>query len=513
MAHQLELQIGLDAIASYRRLSYTPWHALAEFVDNATQAYANNKESLDALYAREGDRLEVSIEYEAEDDLIRISDTASGMDQKELAAALKIGNRPENAMGRSRYGLGMKTAACWLGDHWTVRTKKFGETKEYAVEIDVPRVSQGDPDVRLKTKDDQPQDKHYSLIEIRKLHRVFKGRTLGKIRNYLRSMYRDDFRHNRLVLRWRGEELSWEELDGSLLRSHDGNTYKKPFKFDVHGKMVEGWVGVLASGSRANAGFSILHCGRVVRGWPDAWRPSSLYGQIQGSNDLINQRLVGEIHLDAFDVSHTKDDILWLGDEEDVVEEKLEDACRDYREVARKHRKRGTDQRGPTEIETQTALEELKKELTSPEIIDTIRLETAPDPDVIRKSFETLIAAEKARPETFRVQLDGITLKAYLSMNRSENDPYFVSEATNLNEVIVVINRTHPHWAQLSGSENVLNFFRHCVYDALAEHLARHKKGNLQPDTIKLFKDRFLRVPIQIEMSDGEEGEPVAATE
>ena len=70
---------------------------------------------------------------------------------------------------------------------------------------------------------------------------------------------------------------------------------------------MQGWVGILAKGSRAAAGFSILQADRVVRGWPDAWRPSSLYGQLQGSNDLVNQRLVGEIHLDGFDVSHTKE--------------------------------------------------------------------------------------------------------------------------------------------------------------------------------------------------------------
>ena len=35
----LELKIGPDAIYSYKRLAYTPWHAFAEFIDNSTQAY------------------------------------------------------------------------------------------------------------------------------------------------------------------------------------------------------------------------------------------------------------------------------------------------------------------------------------------------------------------------------------------------------------------------------------------------------------------------------------------
>src|SRR5207237_6117621 len=119
----------------------------------------------------------------------------------------------------------------------------------------------------------------------------------------------------------------------------DGSTYKKSFDFKVNGKRVYGWVGILAKGSRAKAGFSVLHSDRVVKGWPDAWRPESLYGQIQGSNDLVNQRLVGEIHLDAFDVSHTKDDILWVGDDEEKVEKELLKRCADYRDTAKRFRK------------------------------------------------------------------------------------------------------------------------------------------------------------------------------
>ncbi len=501
------LRIGLDAIGSYRRLSYTPWHALAEFVDNSTQSYLNHKDKLDKLYVEAGDRLEVSVVYDPGHDLIRISDNASGMNEEELERALHVAQRPLNPTWRSRYGMGMKTAACWLGDFWTVRTKKYGDNHEYTVEVDVPRIMKGDGDLQTKVREVADKASHYTVIEVGKLHRVLKGRTLGKIRDYLRSMYRQDFRDGKLKLLWRGDELTWEELDAKLLKAPDGSVYKKDLRFEVNGKPAVGWVGVLRDGSRADAGFSILHCGRVVRGWPDAWRPGSLYGQIQGSNDLINQRLVGEINLDAFDVSHTKDDILWLADEEQIVEEELEKACRDYRSVAKQFRK-GADQRGPSAIETEAAVQELKKELQSPEIIDTIRLEVAPPPAVVTETYHALINAEKRREETFHVAVSGITLKGYLTADRSINDPYFVADATRDDEVCVVINQSHPHWAQLVGAEGVLNYLRHCVYDALAEHMARHKKATIEPDTIKMFKDRFLRVPVHLEMGQAEtEGE------
>ena len=90
--------------------------------------------------------------------------------------------------------------------------------------------------------------------------------------------------------------LEWSDKDFPFLEAPDGRIYKKEFEFTVNNKKVKGWVGVLSNGGRAKAGFSILNADRVVRGWPESWRPEKIYG-FQGRNDLINQRLIGEIYL------------------------------------------------------------------------------------------------------------------------------------------------------------------------------------------------------------------------
>jgi hypothetical protein len=499
----LEFKIGPDVISSYRRLSYTAWHALAEFVDNSTQSFANHRDALLKAYKTEKKILEVSIVYDKDTEVIRITDNAMGMDLPELEAALHVARRPANSSGRSKYGMGMKTAACWLGDYWSVTTKKLGERKEYTVSIDVPEIAKGNLglDPKIKVVDDP--NIHYTIVEVRSLLRSFRGRTLGKIRDFLSSMYREDFRRGELKLLWNDEELAWQEV--ALAKAADGSRYKKSFSFTIDDKPITGWVGILAKGSRAKAGFAMLHGGRAVRGWPDAWRPQQIYGQLQGSNDLVNQRVVGEISLDAFDVTHTKDDILFVGDEEDRVEEELLKHCADYKEVARKLRK-GVDERGPSQVETETAVEELQRELSSPEFIDAIELEEAPPPDVIRRGFQTVVESQKSRDPRFSAKIGGIAVKGYLMDDRSENDPYYICDSTQKGLVLVVVNQAHPHWSQLKGSDGVLNYLRHCTYDAVAEHQARHKVAALDPDTIKLFKDKYLRIPFEIEMhaSDGE---------
>src|SRR5216684_793738 len=100
----IKLQLGLAAIRSFKRLSYTAWHALAEFVDNSTQSYFNSKAELDSAYARERAVLTVNIEYDPSGDgMLMITDNAIGMSFAELERAMKVGNPPVVESGRSKY--------------------------------------------------------------------------------------------------------------------------------------------------------------------------------------------------------------------------------------------------------------------------------------------------------------------------------------------------------------------------------------------------------------------------
>ena len=415
----IQLQLGLDIIRSYKRLAYTPWHAIAELVDNSTQAYFNNRAQLDEEFARNDDHLEVSVVYDRDRGYIRVSDNASGMSLEELAYAMHVGARPANADGRSKFGMGLKTAACWMGNRWTVKTKRSGDPIEHTVTVDVEQVANGDHDLPYRATDTGDLYLHYTVVEIFDLNRPLHGRTLGKVRDFLRSMYRQDLRDGSMTLRWQGESLAWDEGDEQFLEARDGTRYKRNFSFSIDGKEVTGWVGVLDRGSRARAGFSILHAGRVVRGWPDSWRPEGIFGQFQGSNDLVNQRVIGEIHLDAFEVTHTKDDILWLGSQEEDVERQLKALSADYINVAKTRRKGGDDERGPSDLEIQTALEEFSSELTSAELVDLITVETVPPPEVVREAVRPVIESAKDEVPGIRRQR-GAVARCWLPANRLE---------------------------------------------------------------------------------------------
>lgn len=65
--------------------------------------------------------------------------------------------------------------------------------------------------------------------------------------------------------------------------------------------------------------------------------------------------------------------------------------------------------------------------------------------------------------------------------------------------MIVVINMNHPHLSQIDEN-GLLNYFRHCTYDALAEWKALHQAQSMDPGTIRRLKDGLLRVSLDIEM-------------
>src|SRR5713101_7035244 len=105
----IQLLIGPDVIASYKRLAYTPWHAIAEFVDNSTQSYFDHTAELDSQFAAEKKKLTVRIVYDQVAQILRVYDNALGMSYAELERALHVALPPVNTSGRSKYGMGLKT--------------------------------------------------------------------------------------------------------------------------------------------------------------------------------------------------------------------------------------------------------------------------------------------------------------------------------------------------------------------------------------------------------------------
>lgn len=488
------VEIGTQSIRSYKRLSYELWYALAEFVDNSTQSYFNNREALENAFSEERLGLEVRITYDKEGQLLRVSDNAMGMSLEELRSALRIAFPPSVTSGRSEFGMGLKTAACWLGDMWKIRTKKLGCSTEYEVTFDVERVADGNVDVPVVERQ-VPANDHYTIVEVWQLHQKLAGRTQGKAKEYLCSMYRADTRDGTLALYWGDELLTYDgRLD--LLKGRDGSEYRKDFTFSMKdGRVVRGWGGVLNAGGRLKAGFAILRRGRVIQGQPSSWRPASLFGSEQGSNDLVNQRLIGEIHLDNFYASHTKSQILWQGEELEDVEKALESEFADFRRIALDRRVRG--ERGPSPQAIAVALDAVADALATPEFADMVQLRDVPTPELVQQALAPL-RDNMARELPDRVVVVGdAEVKVFIDTSASPNDPYYLGDFTG-SSISVSVNSEHPFWKDhLPDAASVLVHMCNCIFDALAEWKCLKMTGQIHPDTVKSVKDGFMRQKVR----------------
>jgi hypothetical protein len=145
-------------------------------------------------------------------------------------------------------------------------------------------------------------------------------------------------------------------------------------------------------------------------------------------------------------------------------------------------------------------LEEFGSELTSAELIDLITVETVPPPEVVRQAVQPVIDSARDRVPAFDGTVGPLRVIGYLPTDLSTNDPYVIVDSTTDDRVVVIVNLEHPYLEEISGSEGVLNYLRQCTYDAIAEWQAMRKTASLDPDTVKLLKDRLLRLPSQIQM-------------
>lgn len=503
----LKLEVGLEVINSYKRLSYKQWYALAEYIDNSTQAYFNNKEVLDAAYKIEADKPSVWIEItkDGKSTTIKISDNSMGMSFDELEHAVVIGKPPIKSDGRSKYGLGMKTASFWLGDNWSVTTKKLGETVQHSVVINAQDLITNKGSLQYSKVENLEATKHYTIVEITDVHQPFTTNILTKVQNFIASMYRFDIMNDEIRIYFNKELLEWSYDDTfkKLKPMSDGSDRLK-IEFDVESKKVTGWAGVLDEGaSRSKAGFSIFVNNRIIKGWPESYKPASIFGTSGGRNDLINQRLVGELFLDGFEVSHTKDEIVFQGDEEEVLEYLLRQHTAVLNVLINEPKKKAKISSEDEEAINQ-ALAYLELEFNSKAISTAYETYEVPDEELYELNKEVLIntVSGGTLPPKFDVKLGSLQVLVYLDGNISGAEPYLsIGIYPDAELLKVVINTTHPHFQQLALMEVVMNYVRHCVYDGVAEYKAyKYSPEEFKPDTIKSIKDMLLRASYTVKM-------------
>jgi hypothetical protein len=265
---------------------------------------------------------------------IVVRDNAAGIATSDYARAFKPAELPPDRTGLNEFGMGMKTASIWLSKNWRVVTSSISEDVTGIVEFDVVKMIQSkDGRITPVFRKKSSPHVHGTEIVLADLNHTLRGKVIGKVRDHLSSIYRFFLRSGELDLRLYSEGDNPDDKD-SILTYADMSALKYSAQYsggpkgehvweksiDIKlsgGRRIFGTAKVLAVGSTSKAGLFLFRRGRVIHGASEPYRPSAIFGS---SNSFEYQRISGELTMEGFAVTHTKDGFIWGAAEEDEDE-------------------------------------------------------------------------------------------------------------------------------------------------------------------------------------------------
>lgn len=474
---------GVSVLSILRHLNYKTWFALAEFVDNAVQSYFANRTQLEALHGP-GFRLCVRIDVEATAPArLTIRDNAAGISRADFPRAFRPAAIPPDRTGLSEFGMGMKSAACWFAPRWSVRTKALGEMVERTIRFDVATIVR-DQLEELEIGEAAAQESaHFTEVVLEEPYHLPVGRTVAKIKDHLTDIYRVYLRDGLLELQFNGEPLEYiapRLLTAPFARDLSGPTreWRKEIRFDLGGGLsAHGFAGLMDPMNTARSGFALFRRGRLIEGSGDeGYRPSLIFGQ---AGSFRWRRLFGELHLEGFEVSHTKDGFRWDENEQpflELLKDELDDETLPllrqadlYRVQAARNEVAEAAQRAITR-----AVEVMQA--TLPEALPRVADEPPVETDTAPLALESTLAARELRIN-FRDQTWIIRIE--LSNDPAQSEWLSVSDQVAVNggpQVVEIrLSMVHPFMVSFAqfDPDDIEPLLRVAAGLALAEKLAR----------------------------------------
>lgn len=506
---ELNIQPSASILNVFSRLSYKPWYAIAEFVDNSTQSYLSHSNELST--SPEFEKLIVNVKYDAVTNILTITDNAYGMEIDRFRDAILLDSRNEFQSGRNEFGMGLKTAASWFGKIWTVTSTQYGSTNKYTATVNIPMLDELHLQNTKIYRNYVSIDSHGTEIVIEQVTKKITGsRTIGKIRDLLSSMYRRDINTRNIEIRFNDEPIIFDEYP--ILTNFRGKSWKKELDFVVNFNdkeyHVTGFVAIMNPGSFPKAGFALFRQDRVVIGGTDSnYKPSQIFGQAQSQKSL---KLFGELNMNDFPVNQAKDGFIWDDGLEDAFIDVLKNNIQEYIDIADMSiKERANEQQFSDQASTnlqQNISSIINNTFNNKRSNNCNYLNTQENSlnstDDVTEYIETVLNVEPdtqiiSTPRTYSIPISPV-VRVDFSVQWAHGNKKFWIEYTETvpDKYDVLINIDHPFFmpfAKEDGFQKVLEKFAlSFILTECQAKLNSDKHGYIQSNVIKNYMNRFL---------------------
>jgi len=499
---KVSIRPGVNILSVLRHLNYKPWYALGEFVDNSLQSAMSNWNRLQSMHGQDY-KLKVVIEYDkAESGRIIVRDNAFGILPAEYKRAFRTAEVPPDKTGLSEFGIGMKAAGFWFSSNWSVRTKALGERRSGSVDFDLDKIMKEGLEELPIVPGESKLEEHYTEIDLT-CREPLSARTIGKVKEHLAGMYREFIRKGKMELFWGTEPLLYEEIKVLVApdaRALDGppKEWRQSINIELPGfRRISGFVALRGEkGSTTESGLALFRRERLIVGsGEDTYRPPEIFG---ASTDPRFQRVFGELHLEGFHVSHTKDGFQWGEFEEPFLvklKEQIEREPTPLLKQARGHSYKMNPEK-LKRVAAATAKSTADALATAAPVIDAqrrIEPSAAPPPASLPVAAET--AAKREIRLNFKDEDWSITID--LANDGAIGDWLSISEqdkGIKHRELDIRVNLAHPFMLRFGGTggEQMEALVRMAACIAIAEKIARDQGGR-QVGTMRRVINELLR--------------------
>lgn len=502
--------------------------ALAELCDNSLDSFLTNPAAFKKLGQK---KVTVKIEYTTgTNPWIKVTDDAYGMTREELKDALTLARtkKRDELGGRliGKFGLGLKTAASALAKKWKVITNQpdadsvltmeynedeFVKTQEWTVPIvpsKRPNGRQHGTELLLQDLKKRPQAKSYIINSLSPIFDFYIREGLLEIlvqgdpvpAREWQLLSDDNWQSLSKKAREHVPDIKERMRDAGI--SENG---RRPINLRIGNKRVTGWAGLLLESSqKGNYGFTLIRHKRIVK----ANEKIGIY------HHPALARIVGELHLDDWEVNNRKDDFIrdtpeWseltgLGELDEAKQRRRPNGLlgEEINKIIRLSRALASSVEKKVPVSEQRTNQQLLATVHQDDVLSTIE-ETAME-DTFQaasqrqgKLRDQTVATQAALAEAKRevrkahVELAGIRIEL-VQWGRPGR---YVSWETERNpkgklDLVVNINTDHPFYAALSEQDQKL-YRAFLVCECLSKYVFSQSPAF---ETLDACMDNYLRV-------------------